>query len=85
MGFSVNIFTSISMMFLFQDLVEFSQKHEIQLLTHADPKGGNPSTPSCINEQTSFLKYTARFDSQTQKLEPHCITKQTAPQESTVQ
>ena len=28
---------------------------------------------------------TAWFDSQTKKLEPHCITKQTAPHESTVQ
>ena len=29
--------------------------------------------------------HTAWFDPQTKKLEPHCITKQTAPHESTVQ
>ena len=29
--------------------------------------------------------HTARFDPQTKKLEPHCITKQTAPHESTAQ
>ena len=36
---------------------------------------------------SSFPKngQTAWFDPQTKKLEPHCITKQTAPHESTVQ
>ena len=36
---------------------------------------------------SSFPKnaHTAWFDPQTKKLEPHCITKQTAPHESTAQ
>ena len=36
---------------------------------------------------SSFPKnaHTAWFDPQTKKLEPHCITKHTAPHESTVQ
>ena len=36
---------------------------------------------------SSFPKnaHTALFYTQTKKLEPHCITKQTAPHESTVQ
>lgn len=32
-----------------QDLVAFSEKHEIQLLTHADPKGS--CTCIIVNEQ----------------------------------
>ena len=36
------MFPVIIYFFYLQDLVAFSEKHDIQLLTHADPKGNGP-------------------------------------------
>ena len=40
---------------ILQELVAFSEKHEIQLLTHADPKG------TCMNVNELKLVYTVIY------------------------